>query len=131
MIAVRYALTLVLGCVVQLNARNGKRQIRGRAHYGGDARRDLTLPVRSDDHVEAGLGAVLLADPADFIRAVVVDRIDPETFAKVRHLEHHRLLVQRSKSPTVYYVLVGADDEGLLRADVVVQHREFANGGHG
>ena len=83
--------------------------------------------LRSDDHVEAGLRAVLLADPADLVGALVVHRVDVEAVAEVRHLNDRRLLVERGESCPVGDVLVGTDDEGLIRLDVVGQHLVVAD----
>src|SRR4029434_3512348 len=53
---------LLLRRVIHENAWNHKHQRRGRAHYCRDAGWSFALPVWADHQVEAGLGAVGLAD---------------------------------------------------------------------
>ena len=115
-------LVILLG-VIHENARNDKRQRRGRAHHCRDAGWRLALPVRADHHVEAGLGAVLLADLGELVGARVIERIDPEAIAEIRHLKDDGLFVQRVEAGAIHDVLVRAGDEGLVRADVPGQHR--------
>ena len=100
-------------------------------HHRRDASRRLTFPVRSHHHVEAGLGAVRLADFGNFIRTRVIQRINPKAIAKIRHLKNHRFFVKREIPSAIHNVLVGTGDEGLLRLDVICQHTRLANRRHG
>ncbi|MNO99720.1 hypothetical protein D3C76_914960 [compost metagenome] len=96
----------ILSRVVHENARYGKRQRRGRTHHCCDASRCIALPVRADDHVEARFGPVALANLGKLIGACVIQRIDPEAFAKVRYLEDKRLFVQWQKAGAVHDILI-------------------------
>ena len=117
----------ILGRRILEDPRDDEDEIRGRTDRRGDALGQLAGPVRPHDHVEAGLGAVLLADPADLVGALVVHRVDVEAVAEVRHLDHRRLLVERGEPCPVGDVLVGTDDEGLVRLEVVGQHLVVAD----
>ena len=81
---------------------NGERQRRGRTHHRRDAGGRLALPVRADDQIKAGLGAVGLANRGKLVGARVIERISPEAFAEVRDLEDKRLLVQRQEADTIH-----------------------------
>ena len=97
----------------------------GRSHHRSDSLRRLTLPVRADHHVEAGLRAVLLADVRELVCTRIIERIHPEALAEVRHLENDGLVIQVVKeADPVHDILVGADDEVLVRGRVIGQHRD-------
>ena len=109
----------VLRRVVHEDARDDVGELGRAADDCGDAGGHVTVPVRPDEQVEAGLGAVGLADLRELIGARVVERVDPEPVAEVRHLDDHRLLVEREEAEPVDHVLVRAGDEGLAGVDVV------------
>jgi hypothetical protein len=52
------------------------------------------VPVRTDQEAEAGLGAVGLAELAELVGALVVDRLDPEAVAEIGYLHDRRLAVE-------------------------------------
>ena len=87
---------------------------------------DVAVPVRPDQQVEAGLGAVGLAELAELVGALVVEGVDPEAVAEVGHLDDHGLGVEIEEAKAVDDVLVRTGDEPLGRIDVVVQHADLA-----
>ena len=117
--------SLILGTVGYEDARHGHGEVGGRAHHAGNAGRGLAFPVRPHDHVEPGLGAVLLTKLAHLVGACVVHRDRPETVAKVGHLNDHRLLFERQVTQPVNDILVRVCDEPLARINVTGQHPDL------
>src|SRR6185295_20227964 len=109
---------LVLRRVIHEDARSDKGERRRGTHHRRDAGWSFTLPVWADHQVEAGLGAVGLADLGEFIRARIVQRIHPEAIAEIRYLKDDRFLVEGHKPRAVNHVLVWAGDEMLFGANV-------------
>ena len=60
---------LILGSVVNEDARHGHGEVGGRAHHTCNASRGLAFPVWPHDHVETGLGAVLQTKLAHLVGA--------------------------------------------------------------
>ena len=118
---------VILGGVVHEDARHGHGEVGGRAHHAGNAGRGLAFPVRPHDHVETGLGAVLLPKLAHLVGARVVHRDRPETVAKVGHLNDHRLLFERQITQPVNDILVRVCDEPLARINVTGQHPDLVH----
>lgn len=117
---------LVLGRVILKDARDGVGERRRAPNHLADAVRLQAAPSRPHQQVEAGLGVVGLAEPAELVGACVVEGVDPEAVAKVGHLRDDGLLVEREVAEPVDDVLVGTGDKRLGRLDVVVQHADLA-----
>jgi hypothetical protein len=62
----------ILRCRILEDARYDEHEVGGRAQHRIDALRRRPVPVEAHDHVEAGLGAILLADPANLVGTLVV-----------------------------------------------------------
>jgi len=92
-----------------------------------------TLPFQlgANEEVEAGLGAVLLADLTEGIGTGIRDLVNVEAIAKVRYLDDNRLSIEALESSTVYSVLVWASDEALFLIDVVCEHGDLPRRRHG
>ena len=89
-----------------------------------DALGRLALPLRADEEVETGLGAVHHAEVGKTVCAEVHDLVDPKAGAECRHLHDHWSLVERRNARAVQHILVRTRDPALRRLDVVVQHRQ-------
>src|SRR5262249_47368907 len=89
------------------------------------------LPVRADDQIEPRLGAILFAQIGKLIAARIIQRVDPESAAEVRHLNNNWVFVDGGKAETVDYVLIGMGDKALVGSDIVREHRNIAGRGRG
>jgi ABC-type transport system involved in cytochrome c biogenesis permease subunit len=97
--------------VIHKNARNDKRQRRGGTHHRRDPGGLLALPVRANDQIEAGFGAVLLADLGEFVGARVIVRVNPETISEVRNLKNDGFFVQCHVPGAIHDILICAGDK--------------------
>ena len=86
-------------CVIHKNARGHSHYRSGRPQHGQDAGWSIPLPARTNDHIEARLGAILFADLRELVGARVVECKDPEAIAEIRNLEDDGLLVQVVQKP--------------------------------
>src|SRR5208282_1444893 len=120
----------VFGSVIEKDTGSTGGQLGGGPHHGDDARRGLPLPVWSHHHVETRLAPVSLSNLGELVGARVIQRIDPEAVAEIRHLEDNRFLVQGIVAHAIDHILVRAGDKTLLRADVVGQKRELTDRSH-
>src|SRR5271170_2682445 len=118
------------GCVIQKSAGNNHTEIGLRVEDAGDAAGSRSLPVRADEEVSAGFGGVHLAELGEGVGALIDDLIDPESVAKVGHLDNKRLLVKGEEAETIDHVLIRAGYEPLTRIDIVAQHGELVDGSH-
>ena len=114
----------ILRRVEQRDARDHVAGVGAGAEDFGDALRHVAFPVGTGEQVEARLRAIHLAEVDETVGARVDDLVHPEPVAEVRHLEHHRLDVERQRAAAVHNVLVGAGDFAFGRRDVVGEHHQ-------
>src|SRR5229473_3442669 len=88
---------VILGRIVHEDARSGSNHISRRTEYRSDSLWRLTLPVQTNYHVKARLGAVLLANIRELVGACVIQRVDIEAVAEVWNLENNWFLIQIAK----------------------------------
>jgi len=70
----------------------------------------------------------LFADPRELVGTRVIECINPEPIAEIRHVEDDRLLVQPEESATIHDILIRAGDESLFRASIAGEHRDRVPG---
>lgn len=75
---------------------------------------DVTLPVRADEEIVAGLRAVHGSDLRGTVGSQVSDLVDPESIAEVRNLHNDGRLIERSYASAVSNILVWAGRPPLL-----------------
>ncbi|MNO96506.1 hypothetical protein D3C76_881780 [compost metagenome] len=119
------------GGVVLEYPRDHEPGVRTRPVHPLDAGRHLAVPVRADQQVETRLGVIHFAHLDEAVRTQVHHLIHPESAVEVRHLQHHRLNVQGDAAGAVHHVLVRTGHQPLGRVDVVAEHRQPIDRGHG
>ena len=63
-----------------------------------NASRSLSFPVRSNDQVKAGLGAIGFPDLGKLVGAGVIECVNPEAVSKFRDLENDGFFVKGKKN---------------------------------
>lgn len=94
------------------------------AEHLSDAFGDLAGPGGGGEQVAAGFGAVHRAELREGVGALVDGLVDPEPAVEVGDLDHRGTAAGVQDAETVDHVLVGAGDDPLFGADVVVQHAD-------
>lgn len=80
----------VFGRIVLEYARTNKSGVGRGAKHCRNPLWHLAFPVRPDQQIESGRGAVHLSKLNEMVGAEIYSLIDPEAIAEVRHLDHHR-----------------------------------------